>query len=856
MTRLLGLVLILILPIKLFAQVPNFTGKVLNNETNVAVAGVNVSVYNERDIIFHTISDSAGTFSIPSALAGKINHIKISAFNFDELLIKDIPKSISDKNSFIGTFKITPHVIELNEVKIKASKRYRDTTKIDLSGKKFERSVMIDDIFSTNGFSKDANGQLFYKGKQVADLLVNGGDFFGKNNKEVYNLLPALVLDNIEVVETNIDSTTNTTTLKPTIKVNLKFKPQYNKGKFGNASAGLGTAERYLTAVGLYTYTDKQQLSLTINSNNINIGDVPLAEPPISFTANGNNIKANSAKLTYNNIIAKKLEIDLSAKGRIDNKDVISESERQDQVINQFSKTTNKSNSKLYGITDARLRLKYKIDSLNTLQFTQTNDYNKTTIADSINYIIQSDNSTLVSRLSRQQEIITNASVSEFTFNHFFTSKKGRGLNVLLNRTYNNNKNNELDNAYNLSDEVLKTYYVDGKKATINNIYTVNADYTEPLSDNSYLNIYSLYKNDGVNYNSEIVSDSLTGFLNFPVKISNQYFQSGFKFQKTLNKISLNALIAGLFNKRNSTVGNKANDMSFFNFNLDVKAEYQINSSKELSVNYATKTNYPELNQLINFTNSYDLISQMSGNLNLKPEIKNSLGFTYRIRKSTSTTFSIDGDINYYNSKFGLSTTILPDLPQNIFIDNIGHAFSAKIGTSLQKRVSDKFTFGYNNSISYQEQPTVINNKINLNNGFTISQTFSTSKELIKNILTISPIFTAMYSKYYYETSNSNIFNLTYSDRFSLRLAKFEMSLYPLINYSHNINSLTSFSMNGGIKRTVFGNGAIWLQGYDLFNSFKFNNNSFGATYVQSVKYSNVTRYFILGLSFKFNNIK
>lgn len=63
--------------------------------------------------------------------------------------------------------------------------------------------------------------------------------------------------------------------------------------------------------------------------------------------------------------------------------------------------------------------------------------------------------------------------------------------------------------------------------------------------------------------------------------------------------------------------------------------------------------------------------------------------------------------------------------------------------------------------------------------------------------------------------------------------------------------------MNGAIKRSLFNDYAIiWLQGYDLFNSFKYNNNLLGSSYAGTVKYSNVQRYFIAGLSFKFNNIK
>jgi hypothetical protein len=187
----------------------------------------------------------------------------------------------------------------------------------------------------------------------------------------------------------------------------------------------------------------------------------------------------------------------------------------------------------------------------------------------------------------------------------------------------------------------------------------------------------------------------------------------------------------------------------------------------------------------------------------------------------------------------------------------VGRATAAFVGVSVQKNISDKFYFNYNSNIAYQEQPTIINGKLSINNSVALNEVFSLTREVIKNVLTISPIVTAGYTRYYYENSSINIVNLIYSDKLSFTALKFKLDLLPLINYNHGINSLTSFSMNGAIKRSLFNDYAIiWLQGYDLFNSFKYNNNLLGSSYAGTVKYSNVQRYFIAGLSFKFNNIK
>jgi hypothetical protein len=550
MTKLLGLVLILILPIKLFAQAPNFTGKVINKETNVAVVGVNVSVYNERDIIFHTVSDSTGTFSIPSTLAGKINHIKISAFNFDELLINYIPKSITDKNSFIGTFKITSHVIELNEVKIKANKRYRDTTKIDLSGQKFERDIMIDDLFSKYGFSKDSNGTLYYNGKAVSDLVVNGKKFFSNSTNDIYNLLPALALNGIEVTETNIDSITNTTTLHPLLKVNLKLKEQYNKGKFGNGSLAFGTSKRHLAAANVYSYKNDEQLTINVNTNNINIGNSPPLEPVINFSATGNDVHTHNLMINYHNVLFKKVEFNLLAKGKQEGKNYRSESVREDEALNQFSTITNSSDTRSHGLSDINLSLVYQIDSLNSLSFTHTGNYYKTSLNDSLNYLIRSENLSSISSVTKNRINLNNSANTEAVYKHSSSAKKGRQIDITLTRKSVSDNNAETDQVYSINDKTIKSYFITGNQNLSERTYNFRTNIIEPLQNySSYVNLFASYSHSFIRYRPNAISDSLNIDVQ-TAELTNQYMQSGVKYQRTLNKVSFDASLKGVLNLR------------------------------------------------------------------------------------------------------------------------------------------------------------------------------------------------------------------------------------------------------------------------------------------------------------------
>lgn len=827
-------------------------GVLIDSVTNKALSKSDVVIKNSgRSISLQT--DSKGNFATElnyfttSEIAIDVNNYELEVVNN-----YNVNAGVVDLGRLILTAKSTV----LNEVLIKGKRRYRDTTKIDLSGEKFDRAVMVDDLFSTHGFSKDVDGKLRYNGKVIGNLLVNGRDFFGKNNMDIYKLLPALTLKGIEVLETNIDSVTNTTLLRPTIDVDLKLKDQYTNGGFGSVIGGMGTGNRYIGGTGLYGYRDKKQLSVSLGSNNINIRNIPLTEPAISFSANGNNVRSEIADLTYNNAVSKKLDIDFMARGKIDNGLISSISERHDVLINQYSKTQNDANTESVSIPESRFKLSYKIDSLNLVQFVQTFNYSKTNSSNVTSYLIQSEGLNYASRLTKQQDSYSNGISTTLSYRRAFHSKKGRNLNISLGYLTSKNNTNETDSVYNFLLSGIKTYYIKSYRLVNNNLANINLNFTEPLNENSYLALSAAYKNDRLNYRPEVSSDSLLALLTTPVQVLNHYLQTGTQFHQVLKKISLDATVLLLYNKRENRETNTTTGVSFFNVGFDSKADYHIDKDHDVSFIYNASTRYPEKNEMINVNASYDLISQIGNNLQLKPEVKNSLKLNFDSRNEKWGGFNIIGGVDFYSSKIATTINFETGKPQTMYYDNIGNVFSAQLAFGLYKNASQNFSFNYNNSVTYQQQPIVVNKQKNMNSSWSFNQVVTTTKNIIKNVLTVSPIITSTFTKFHFESSTINVVTASYSDRVSLSVAKFKLDVLPLVNYSRSVNSLTSLSMNASLSRPVFKTGLVWLQGYDLFNSFKYNNNFGNAAYVQTVKYSNVSRYFIVGFNLKFNNIK
>ncbi len=856
-----GIIFIIMLMVfgKVYAQNGNAVGKLIDKEKKTPVQNANVAVYQNKNIVYHTISDSAGRFKIPLNIFNQPGYVKISSLNYDDFRI-DLKKVNDNNNSDIdiGSVQLTPRTIELKEVTINSKKRYRDTTKIDLSKQKFDRAIMIDDLFSGKfGFTKDEKGKLYYKGKLINDIVLNGGTFFGKNNMDIYQLLPALVLDNVEVTETNIDSLTNTTLQVPQLKVNLKLKEKYKKGILGNLNLGAGTASRYVANTGLYSYRNNEQISLSLNSNNLNIGDNTIIQPKVDFSANGNNSTTNTSMLTYRNVFAGKVEVNFVAKGKIENKTFTSETDRQEEDANIFSKTFNSTKSRSFGIEGSNFNIQYTIDTLNTIHITQTFDHLHIKQADSLNYFIKLDTAVTSSLLNKTNTTDNNLYSTEINYQKKFSSKKGRLLT--FNTKFNNNAYavNELDNVNSLDNQKQAKYFVNGNRQVNENNYTLNINYTEPLSDSCYINLFTIYQRNKLNYNPQINSDTVLTGSDVPAKINNDYFKPGISFQKIFNKFSLNAVATAIVEVRNINQSGILNTTSFLNLDINFNADFKLSKKKTLVVSYIAVTNDPSIEELVSLNSTFDLISRTTSNFFLKPEKKKSLKFDYSVRPSDSENIIVSGQVDHYSSTFGYNINNDVTSLQTIKTDNLGNSNGGQLSFTFLKIIAANKSINYTNSIIYRQTPTLINGQSQSNGGLTINQSFSTSLRVVDSLLNVTPIFTFAYSYYTYQNGGAKLLTLTYYDKLSLTLKGYEFNLYPLFNYNHSVTNTHSISMNGELRKSFLKKYlSVWVQAYDIFNSFKFYNNNVGASYYQSVKYSNVERYIIAGLSFKFNNIK
>ncbi len=849
--------LLIILSFKGYSQDRHIEGITIDTITSQVVKKATIAIYSNGVKSGEYLTDINGHFKIPEGLFFSGDLLEIIADGYNDLVYdKKKIKELKKKNVF--QFILSPKGISLREVVIKNRKRYRDTLSIDLSNEKYEKNLMINDLLSgSKGFSKDINGKLFYKGKEVSDVQLNNGDFFGKNNLDIYKYLPALILSDIQIVETDIDSLTNTNLITPKIKVNLRLKSEFKNGKFGGLNAGYGNKGRYLLATDLYQYKNNEQVSLVLNSNNISAGDNQYIEPSVGAPSVGNQILSNSAKLTYRNILLRnKIEVEGAIKLKRADQNMSSESLRQETNFNQLSHTTNSSSSKLFGIEEANLNVSYSIDSLTSLTAKHIFSYNRNQQNDSISYSIKNDSKESSSQLIKNRIDDETSLVTQIQFQRRSSSKKGRFLDFYFNSDYKKFYKKELNSIFSLSNSSRDDYFINGNRRATQKKVSGTASLTEPLNEKGYLQAILSFNNDVINYDANVVSDSLLSYLNDPSGINNRYLTTGAKFHYTFEKIDIGSSINGVANFRDIDDNSSLEQSNLFFINMNFAGIYKLNSRKKLSLNYSRDTNYPTIGQLTMINNSFDLISQMDANIYLRPEIKKRTEFIYENRSSDSLNFQISGGITSYKSKFGYFTINSSGSYQISYIDNIGTTNSFDLNFLIGKFLIGRM-WNYRVGLNYDNNPTVLNYVRVANKGMRVNQNLSTDIAILR-MLHLYPTLSVNYSEYSYSDNKINVFDLTYSDKISIKFSKnLSLTAYPIFNYSRNIDKRTTWALNAECRYDFSKSQAsIWLKGYDLFDSFKYNNNYLGASYTQSVTYSNLNRYIVGGFSIKFNNMK
>jgi hypothetical protein len=116
------------------------------------------------------------------------------------------------------------------------------------------------------------DGRIYVNGRFVESLLLNGRDFFKKDNTVLLDNLPAYMVKDLRVYEeeSELSKLVGQKVDEGRYVMDVKLKRQYSIGWIGNAEGGAGTRDRYLARLFAMRFTPQSRIAFFGNINNIN----------------------------------------------------------------------------------------------------------------------------------------------------------------------------------------------------------------------------------------------------------------------------------------------------------------------------------------------------------------------------------------------------------------------------------------------------------------------------------------------------------------------------------------------------------------------------------------------------------
>ncbi len=158
--------------------------------------------------------------------------------------------------------------VKLKEVNVKATKlifvNKKDTVVYDIDALMVSKNDMLRDIIKKMPGLELRDGVLYFHGKKVSRLQVNGTDFMRGDTRKALDNLPAYIIKHIKAYEsltehariTGIDDGTRDQV------VNVILRREYMGTWTGNADAAYGTDSYYRLRAFANTFTDRMRISL------------------------------------------------------------------------------------------------------------------------------------------------------------------------------------------------------------------------------------------------------------------------------------------------------------------------------------------------------------------------------------------------------------------------------------------------------------------------------------------------------------------------------------------------------------------------------------------------------------------
>ena len=657
---------------------------------------------NDSTLVKFARTDKGGLFKL-DALPIDTYIVIISHPQFaDQTFI--VVGSDKQKEFDFGKIILPPKTNTLNEVMIYA---YRDkvyykgdTLIFTADSFKTRQNATVEDLLKKlPGVRVDAKGKITVQGKTVDQVLVDGDEFFGSDPTIATKNLAANTVETVQVYEKKNE---NTDSKDETVKVmNLKLKDEAKKGYFGKISGAGGTdalntknfyegellansfkKNRKISLFGLGANSPRQAFGwndvFQYGLNNEYSFESQDGDPNSGTWSMGGG-QANGIPQTlktgfyYNDKLSKKTKINTDYTYNNNLLNTLGTTNTQyflgDTTYTDAQTKTGRQTNQSHGLN---LRINQTLDSLTELIFAPKIKYSTNTTSDNTTDDFYSEDKKLT-----RQTVVTNTNdntVTDVTGN-LKLNRKFKKKDRFLYLSYNINVRNEENLGYLNSTNhyflpVDSVHLVNQQKTNNNSKQEHQAViiYTEPITPKIKLE----FSYDFL-FNKSLQDKTTKDFSGTAYDIENPTLTNNFNNTRQIQRGGLRFIYE--VKKYRISLGSRYRQVQQSSLNLSsgktlsqtvnnvlpyAGLRYRFSDNKNLSVDYSTSSQQPDLNQMQPVIDNTNPNRITIGNPSLKPTYGQSLNFNFYSFKPISNR-NVYGGGNFSSTNNAITYTTVYD---------------------------------------------------------------------------------------------------------------------------------------------------------------------------------------------------
>ena len=790
-------------------------------------------------------------------------------------------------------------------------------------------STLKDIISQIHGFSVE-NDELYWHGKPINQILLNGQEFFGENKAIALNNLPADAIEKVKVYDKESTFTEKTGVEdgeKKTV-VDVELKEEFLAEWIGDVHAGGGTKEQYELGgfasritkrdrISVLGETTSRQLS-TVNLNNgnramygIEIGN-PHTQQYLAEYTYTNGKKRDEAG--YFNL---RTNVEYYAKTRYDDEEFLSET----YLPGEQSSISLAQENRKFATKSAKWdnRMKWQItDKLYADIILQYAYYDILDRKSSDNAIFASSPfgqySSIRDVLGNLEDNglsgIATAGNSRLSSNHssenvfyVFTSlirkfdKKGRSLSFFGSFTpkFVDREGHSLSDIryYNIDKNVVNRQYVDEERNRF--LLDGKMQYTEPLFDGAtllavYRYMHERDKGDMPLYQLDslggVWSDPNYSFGSIPegdLLLQTMNRRNSIYSAKTEQKHSVELKMSYAKNGWNLAAGvvlhPQRSELDYHRADIDTTVVRNLFyvaptlyakktfGNYNVDVNYNVQEQYPDLINMLDYTDDTDPLNVSRGNPDLKPTLTHTAAMNMRYF-NPNNEFSLSGNINFtaqtramssavhYNVETGVRTI----KPQNV---DGNQTMQLRLSSNIKLDRKGYFTLAPQASVRYNRMHSLVS----LDN--------ISSLESATDVVNSNVSIKATYRKdktnvniqggYSWEQLQNSIQSNINDTHYSLWVGSYQQIELPLSillisdiraqwyrGYEFSQMNYCDYVWDISLKRSFFKDNrlTVTLEWYDVFNSKNNSRYRINDYYINFYRYYKVDSYIMLSIKY------